>query len=315
MPADPKIQDMSVDVECRLPFDFGLSLTAASSFVRNAGRAPGDPAADQAARSEPALRHGVWLHGAATLLEVRESRPLRSAATSVAVTALARPAPASAVALRDLSARILNAELALQPFYDIAADHPVLGPLTRSLHGLKAFRPASLFEMLVIAVIEQQISLAAAYRIRERLVTRFGAEVEGEPVFPAPDTLAAASHAELMACGLSGRKAEYVSGLALLVAEGSLDLAALERAPSEEARDRLIALRGFGPWSADYVLIRGLARPDAVPVDDLGIRTVVGRALGDGERPPAARVAELLAPFAPFRGVAAFYLLVADRLR
>ena len=79
-------------------------------------------------------------------------------------------------------------------------------------------------------------------------------------------------------------------------------------------RARIVALRGFGPWSADYVLIRGLARPDAVPLDDLGVRTVIGKFLGDGTRPTAAETGSLLAPFAPYRGLAAFYLLVAERL-
>jgi DNA-3-methyladenine glycosylase II len=96
--------------------------------------------------------------------------------------------------------------------------------------------------------------------------------------------------------------------------EGTFDVDALETASTEEVKERIVALRGFGPWSAEYVLIRGLARPDSVPVDDLGIRTVVGNLMGDGERPSAEQVAAMLAPFAPYRGLAAFYLLVAARL-
>ena len=79
-------------------------------------------------------------------------------------------------------------------------------------------------------------------------------------------------------------------------------------------RARISALRGFGRWSADYVLVRGLARVDTVPYDDLAIRRVVGQPLGDGHllTPPEAE--EVLAPFAPFRGLAIFYLLVGSRL-
>ncbi len=80
-------------------------------------------------------------------------------------------------------------------------------------------------------------------------------------------------------------------------------------------RARIVSLRGFGPWSAEYVLIRGLARADAVPVDDLAIRTVIGKLLGDGGRPTSAEAAALLVPLAPYRGLAAFYLLVADRFK
>ncbi len=287
---------MSVTVACRQPYDFQLSRRAADSF-------------GGASAHQPALKLGVRLDGVPALLEIKQA-----GRDSSLMYAGARPAPSSPASLERMAARVLNADLELEPFYAVAAGHPVLGPLTRSMRGLKAFRPSGLFEMLVIAVIEQQISLLAAHSIRSRVVARFGAEVEGEPVFPSPETLEAASLEQLTACGLSARKAEYVSGLAQAVVRGTFDLEALESAPSEEVRERITALRGFGLWSADYVLIRGLARPDAVPVDDLGIRTIVGRLLGDGSRASASETAALLAPFAPYRGVAAFYLLVAQRL-
>jgi DNA-3-methyladenine glycosylase II len=288
----------SVPIKCREPFDFQLSLKAMRSF----GLPPASP-------DVAVLRMGVRLGDVPTLLEMCQKGP-----SSAVMTAEARPQPASPDSLHGVAARVLSADLDLQPFYDLAVGHPVLGALTRAMYGLKAFRPASPFDMLVIAVVEQQISLVAAQHIRARLVARFGAEVEGEPVFPTPAALAAASLDELTACGLSRRKAEYIWGLAAKVAGGEFDLEALEAAPSDEVRERIVALRGFGPWSADYFLIRGLARPDALPADDLGIRTIVGKMLGDGSRPSAEEVGALLAPLAPYRGLAAFYLLVAQRL-
>lgn len=296
---------MKVDVECRGPFDLSLSLRVMHSF----GRAAGGAATAAAEAGESALRQGVRIDGRPTLLEIRQIQP-----APAVVRAQAHPAPALRAVLSAMVARIVNADLDLAPFYGMAGGHPVLGPLIRSLRGLKPFRPADLFEMLVTAVIEQQISLMAARRIRERLVVRFGSEVEGEPVFPAAETLASASVDDLKACGLSRRKAEYTVGVSGHVLDGSLDLDRLEQASSEEVRERIDALRGFGLWSADYVLIRGLARPDAIPVDDLGVRTVVGKWLGDGNRPSPGQTAALLAPLAPFRGLAAFYLLVASRL-
>lgn len=64
----------------------------------------------------------------------------------------------------------------------------------------------------------------------------------------------------------------------------------------------------------EYILVRGLGRPDCVPVDDLAVRTVVGKLLGDGGRVTPNDVSELLRPFNGYRGIAAFYLLAADRL-
>lgn len=306
----------TVHVECRGPFDFELSMKAMLSFGMTTAQlkaAHKEAAAAAGAVAPPSgesvLRLGVLVEDRPTLLEIREAR--RSPA---AVIAEARPAPAGLSALQVLIARVVNADLDLQPFYDLVAGHPVLGPLACTLCGIKAFRPASLFDMLVTAIVEQQISLLAARSIHARLVARFGSDAEGEPVFPAPETLASASLDDLTSCGLSHRKAEYVSGLARQVTEGTFDLDALEEMPSDEVKERIVALRGFGPWSAEYVLIRGLARPDSVPVDDLGIRIAVGRLMGSGDRPSAEQVAALLAPFAPYRGLAAFYLLVAARL-
>ncbi len=299
-----------VDVPYREPFDLDLSLRAMRSFGRTPAESRAVAAASADAPDEPVLRLGVRLEGRPTLLVIRQP-----AGSTPIVTAEARPAPADAQGLRALTQRVINAELDLLPFYELSAGHPVLGPMTRSLHGLKPFRPASLFDMLVTAVIEQQISLVAARHIRARLIHRFGDEVEGEPVFPEVSTLADAPLDQLTECGLSRRKAEYVAGVASEIVAGSLDLDQLEQAPSDETKARLMSLRGFGPWSADYVLIRGLARPDAVPVDDLGIRKVIGALLGDGSRPTSTEVAALLAPFAPYRGLAAFYLLVAARLK
>ena len=312
------MESLTVDIECRGPFNLDLSLKAMQSFGRTAAElralpplagAAGASAAAGEAPTAPVFRQGVRLAGRPTVLEVRQIQ-----ADPPVVRAEARPGPASSRVLAAMAGRVVNAGLDLVPFYGVAAAHPVFGPLIRSLYGAKPFRPSGLFEMLVTAIIEQQISLLAAHRIRERLVSRFGDEAEGEPVFPAPETLAAASLDDLTACGLSRRKAEYTVGVAGQIVDGSLDLERLEDAPNEEVKERLVALRGFGNWSADYVLIRGLARPDAVPVDDLAVRTIIGKWLGDGSRPSPEQTASLLAPLAPYRGLAAFYLLVASRL-
>ena len=298
---------LSVEVPCRGPFDLELCLKAMHSFGGAAANAAAPPTA--AAPQRAVLRLGVRVDGRPAVIEARQM-----SFEPPVVRVEARPRPQSAQKLRTLATRVLNADLNLGPFYKRAEAHPVLGPLTREFSGLKPFRPASLFDMLVTAVVEQQISLAAARKIRERIVARFGDEADGEPVFPAPERVAAVPLDFLTECGLSRRKAEYIAGVAEEITSGRLDLEALERASDDEVRARIVTIRGFGSWSAEYVLIRGLARADAVPVDDLAVRVVIGKLLGDGTRPSPARAAELLEPLAPFRGLAAFYLLVADRL-
>jgi 3-methyladenine DNA glycosylase/8-oxoguanine DNA glycosylase len=186
--------------------------------------------------------------------------------------------------------------------------------IAKRLRGLKPLRPPSLFEMAVIAITEQQLSLAAAFHIRTRLIQRFGRPVEDLWIFPAPDALAKASLQELVACGLSHRKAEYVRGLARGVADGELALETLMHEPEAKLRDRLLMCRGLGPWSVQYILFRGFGRLDSLPSDDVGLRRAVGRHLLHRRRLTPKQLERVLSPFAPFRGLAAFYLAVDWRL-
>lgn len=278
------------------PYDLELCLRVAKSF---------SPDPDQ---DFSVLRTAVRVQGSPTVLELRQVRrdpPVLEVSTDL---------PDGTSEVTGIAGWIVMADLDLRPFYRTAASHPVLGPITKEISGLKPMRPASLFEMLVIAVTEQQLSLAAAYRIRTRLIERYGDPVDGLWVFPTPERLSKSSIAHLMSCGLSRRKAEYVKGLAERVAGGQLDLNRLETMPDEEVRFILLQERGLGPWSADYFLVRGLSRPDRVPADDLGIRSVVGRSLGRGQRLSPTGTMRKLSPFKPFRGLAAYYLMAHERL-
>lgn len=278
------------------PHDFEMCLRVAGSFSP-------DPSRDFSV-----LRSGVRIQNNPTMLELRQVRrdpPIFEISTDL---------PVNATELKRIAEWILFANLDLGPFYRVAASHSVLGPITQKLSGLKPMRPASLFEMLVIAITEQQISLAAAYRIRTRIIERYGDPVNGLWVFPTPRRLSESTVASLMACGLSMRKAEYVKVLSYRVANGILDLDKLVEISDEDVRSLLLEERGLGPWSADYVLVRGLSRPDRVPANDIGIRSVVGRYLGRGQRLSPQGAMRKLSPFKPFRGLAAFYLLAYERL-
>jgi DNA-3-methyladenine glycosylase II len=278
------------------PYDLALSLKARASFSP-------EPAEDATV-----LRMAVRIDGKTVLMEVRQTSPMP------AVLQMSSPDDVDPERLQEQAGWIVLADLDLGPFYRMAAKHPILGPAAVSFRGMKPIRPATLFEMAVDAVIEQQISLTAARRIRARLVERFGERKDGLWIFPGPEVLARASKEELRACGLSGRKAEYINGLAGNIVDGSFDLDGLKGMSDDAVRTTISGIRGFGRWSADYILIRGLGRPDAVPVDDLAVRTIVGKYLGGGDRMTAEQVDGALKPFVPYRGIAVFYLLVYHRL-
>jgi DNA-3-methyladenine glycosylase II len=277
------------------PHDFELCLRIARSF------------SPDRFQDFSVLRSAVRIHDKPTVLELRQIRrdpPTLEISTDV---------PGNISEVKRMARWITFADLDLRPFYRIATSHSVLGPITQKLSGLKPMRPASLFEMLVIAITEQQISLAVAYRIRTRLIEKYGDPVNGQWAFPTPRRLSESSIAHLTTCGLSQRKAEYIKELASRVDEGLLDLDHLETMSDEDVRSLLLQERGLGPWSAEYFLVRGLSRPDRVPADDLGVRSVVGRYLGSGRRLSPQGTMRKLSSFKPYRGLAAFYLLAYGR--
>jgi DNA-3-methyladenine glycosylase II len=284
------IHQTVVGVPVVKPYDFAVSLSATKAF----GSGPLLPA--------NALNLPVRIEGVPVIIEV-------TASGTGDVEATCRP-ESDIEQVHSLVQWVLFAELDLSPFYRLVDGNPKLAVIMSKLHGLKPTRPSSLFEMAVTAIMEQQLSLASAYHIRSRLVERFGEPIDGLRVFPEPAVLASASGEDLRSCGLSKQKAGYIHWLAAQISGSNLDLDALKPMGDEEARETMMGWPGFGRWSADYMLVRGLARPDCVPIDDLGVRDVIGMYLSDGTRVTPDEAAQKLENFRPYRGLLAFYLLV-----
>ena len=150
------------------------------------------------------------------------------------------------------------------------------------------FRPPlnpAVTDSLVSSICAQQINLAWAAVLRRRLVERYGNPVEWDGaqvwVFPRPEVLAEARADELRAMQFSARKAEYIIGAARAAASGAMDNLAADN--NGRVVERITALRGLGRWTADWFLARCLARPDAVPAGDLGVRKAISRLVAGSE--------------------------------
>ncbi len=206
---------------------------------------------------------------------------------------------------RPVVRKLLGLEFDLDAFYAWARREPVLRRLTKVLAGFRPPLGPEPFETLVTSITAQQVSLFAAFAIRNRLIERFGRRVGRAYSFPTEQRLRRATHDQLVALGFSNRKAEYVRGLA----REPLDLSALAGLPDEEVKARLVAIRGFGEWTADWFLARHLARPRAWPAGDLALVKAV-RAY----YPEAEDVRAFGARFEPFQNLSAHYLLTGARL-
>ena len=198
----------------------------------------------------------------------------------------------------------------LDAFARFAAGDPVLTRLVAELRGLRPPLAPDPFEALVTSITAQQVSLRAAFAIRARLVRAFGVRHRRAWAFPARERIAAASPDELRELGFSTRKAEYVVGLA----RSPLDLDGLAALPDDAVKRELTALPGLGEWTADWFLARHLARPDAWPAGDLGLRKAVSAFYFDGRAVSTDDVRSFGERFSGHRNLAAHYLLVALRV-
>ncbi len=281
-------------ITCREPYDFTLSWGVFCAF---AGR-----------HASPDGALAMWWHDRPTAVFLHQGS-LRPPVLDV----VTEPFPGQSELFRARLRGILHADLDLKPFYAMAQEHPVTRGIISDLHGLKPIRPTEIFQMMVIAFSEQQVSMAAARSIRERILQAFGAPVRGLTAFPRPGDLAGRDIDALRSCGLSARKAGYILHHAAAMADGDIDPAAWEGMADEELVRSLCELPGVGRWSAEYIALRGLGRMDVVPASDLGVRRAVGAYLAGGGVLSEAEVRDVLKDWSPWRGLLAFYLLAHQR--
>lgn len=193
----------------------------------------------------------------------------------------------------------------------LCAGDPVMRSLIDARLGFdpKAWRrydPAPVpFGTLLRVVIGQQISTSAARAVLGRLYASF----DDRP--PTPSELLASEESDLRSIGLSRQKLSCVRNLAERVESGLLDLDRLIDLPDDEVREKLMAIKGIGRWSADMFLLRELGRPDILPSSDIGIRNAVQKAYSLPERPTSDEVDLLGEKWRPYRSLAAVYLFAS----
>ena len=162
---------------------------------------------------------------------------------------------------------------------------PMLQPLVEK-HYCRVFSPEGLaeecdpFKSLCSSIMAQQVSGAAASSIKRKFIGLFcdyldEKHVKEAGIFPTPAQVAACDIAFLRQAGLSGRKAEYIKGLAQKFASGELSAAMLINASDEEVLEKLTAVRGLGKWSVEMFACFGLKRMDIFSTGDLGVQYVL----------------------------------------
>jgi len=237
---------------------------------------------------------------------------LQSREARCRLEAAAPLAPQDLETARAVAVRLLGLGAASDPAaFERRARALGAGRLVAGREGLRIPLAAEPFEGLVWAILGQQVNVAFAATLRRRLIALAGEPLPGGSglrLHPAPAAVARLDPAALLPLQLSRRKAEYLVGAARAVACGELPLDRLAQEPSEVVEQRLLALRGVGPWTAHYVMLRALGFPDCVPVGDTGLGAGLVRLFALDHRPGAEETLALLAPFRPHRSLAIAHL-------
>jgi DNA-3-methyladenine glycosylase II len=220
---------------------------------------------------------------------------------------------------KEIIGSIFNLELDLNKFYDEVDKDKILMGVVSQLRGLKGPNNTTIFEGLVCSIIEQQISLKVAFTVQKRFIKTFGQfiTISGKKyfAFPEPGEVYDQKIEKFRSCGLSERKAEYIKEIAELVVNNDLDLEKYRNYSDPQLIiDELTKIRGIGAWTVELTMLRSMGRFDIVPADDLGLKRYISNHYFNGEKVSTQDVRTLSEGWGSWKGLAAYYLLEADRL-
>jgi len=184
-----------------------------------------------------------------------------------------------------------------------------VGRLVAGRQGLRLLRTPSLWDAILWSIIGQQINLPFACILKRRLIENTGTPLkEGLFSLPTPEVVAKLDPEATRPWQFSQKKAEYVIGAAKLVVEGKLDLEALPLMSATRAERTLLAVRGLGPWSVNYIMMRSLGFADCVPFGDTGVTSGLKTLFKLEERPDLDGTRRLMSVFSPHRSLATAHL-------
>jgi DNA-3-methyladenine glycosylase II len=253
------------------------------------------------------IRKGVMIKGAPAVLDIDlGAQPGQALCTVDVDGAPTHMHEQMHEQVRGMLLNVLGLRIDPAPFEAAVAGDPLFAPLVARERGLRVIQSASVFEALSWAIIGQQINLGFAIALRRTFIGLAGrAHNSGLWCYPDAEDAARLDLDQLTSRKFSRAKAETLLRLARLVADGDLDLDRGADLPT--VSERLLAVKGIGPWTVNYALLRGYGFADCSLEGDVAVRTAIGRLLG-AERPDLAEAAAFLANYRPHRTMAAAHL-------
>ena len=196
---------------------------------------------------------------------------------------------------------IINDQTLNDAFKHLIKEEPLFKKVLEDKnYKINHFNKKKGFEGLISLIVEQQLSVASAKAIFNRikdLIKPFTAKKFIE-----------IKETDLKKAGLSSQKINYCKGIANKIISGDLNLKKLEKKNDAEAIKELVKIKGIGEWTAKCYLLGCLKRIDIWPSSDLGIIVAIQKLKNMEERPKELTIEEIAEPWSPYRSVAALLL-------
>jgi DNA-3-methyladenine glycosylase II len=286
-------------LSCRVALPSGFRVADVLAFHRR------DPQAVAERVDADAVQKGLRWGGGAARLTIRFH-----ASHADAELAVDRRAETVSDLLETLVGRMLGLAQPVEEFESLHRGHPQIGGLIARQSGLRVPLTATPFEALTWAVTGQQISVLAAVAARRKLILLAGGtHSSGLACYPDASRIVGLDETVLRAAGFSQTKARTLLTLSRLVVDGELPLDDWVAAPPvEEIRTRLLAVKGIGPWTVNYALLRGFGWLDGSLHGDAAVRRGMQILLGLEDRVSADQTRDWLAGFSPWRALVGAHL-------
>lgn len=209
---------------------------------------------------------------------------------------------------------ILPCDIDKTDFYAYAAADSPLWQVVEPLVGCPPIRSASMFEALLLTIIEQQIAWVTAQRAQRWLLEWCGARLTYQNIayyaFPTPQQIASASIDDLKPLKITFKRMNVILDVARQISAGTLDIEGLRHQPPQAAYNALKQIKGIGHWTAAVTLLRACGHTDEVAYNDVALQAAVNRYFyGGAGRIPPQQVIDTFKRYDPYAGLAAHYTL------
>ncbi len=200
----------------------------------------------------------------------------------------------------------------LKPFYQLLNKHKQTQKFTQDYFGLRLMGIVDLYEALCWCVIGQQINLTFAHKIKTRLVHKYGDKTTKDGIdyycFPTPETLQDIQRQELVDMQFSKQKINYVINISQAFCQRELDKDELLSLNKNQQMEKLTAIKGIGPWTANYVSMKSLRDMTCIAYGDTGLSSSLHTHFDTEKKPDKETIDKIFTPFAGWQSYLNFYL-------